>query len=48
MGCWAGVRSGGAMASRDFADYGIDPLGLSAEDNEQVASPMKSHLSSHA
>ena len=25
------------MGSRSFADYGIDPLGLSGEDNEQVA-----------
>ena len=25
------------MGSRSFADYGIDPLGLSGEENEQVA-----------
>ncbi len=25
------------MGSRSFSDYGIDPLGLSSEENEQVA-----------
>ncbi len=25
------------MGSRSFSDYGIDPLGLSGEENEQVA-----------
>ena len=33
----AAVYSANVMGSRSFADYGIDPLGLSAEENEQVA-----------